>query len=127
MSDRNPLDETGSFSVGVLTQRLGLVEVDDLEAALEAQRASRPNSRIGELLLERGLLTLGQLAHVLALQERLKSPRRSIRAMAAADLAEAVRTKVVGLAESVEARASETRRESGSGYPAVARKKGGAL
>ena len=56
-------------ALGALFLREGLVEEDALEAALAEQRAS--GLRLGEILVERGIVTRTQVARVLAEQHEL--------------------------------------------------------
>jgi type IV pilus assembly protein PilB len=56
-------------ALGALFLREGLVEKDELEAALAEQRAS--GLRLGEILVDRGIVTRTQVARVLAEQHEL--------------------------------------------------------
>lgn len=112
-------DETASFSVGVLVTKLKLATAEEVASAVDYQRSASEGQMIGEILVARGLVTREQLGLVLELQEKLKSRNRGVRAMAAADLADMTRGKVVSLAESLRRRAAETRRATGEGHRAV--------
>jgi type IV pilus assembly protein PilB len=56
--------------LGTLLVRAGLVDEDELEQALAAQRSS-PGKRLGEVLVERGTLTRAQVARAVAEQYEL--------------------------------------------------------
>jgi type IV pilus assembly protein PilB len=56
-------------ALGALLVREGLVRTDELQSALEEQRAS--GHRLGEILVERGIVTRTQVARVLAEQHEL--------------------------------------------------------
>ncbi|MEO1335585.1 MAG: hypothetical protein AAFV29_08065, partial [Myxococcota bacterium] len=50
---------------GEIAVAMGLADIDDVNAALEAQKVESDDERVGDLLLQTGRLTAEQVARVL--------------------------------------------------------------
>lgn len=117
---REPEDLTGSFIVGVLFEKLKIATREDITQAVEYQREASAEELIGEILIANGVISREQLHLVLELQQKLRSRSRTVRAMAAADIADMTRGKVISFAERMRKASEEIRRQTtGTGHPAI--------
>lgn len=71
-------DEAGDKVFGRLAVTLGWASEDDIEEAVEEQREKRADGlrvRLGEILVDRGILTSREVAQILDMQKRDDEPR----------------------------------------------------
>jgi hypothetical protein len=99
-------DDTERFSLGTILTKLRLVSDEDLERVLDAQDETEVDDRLGEILIARGMIRRDQLEVALAAQVELRSPDRTVRALAVARLSEATGERVLEFT-------AELRRSSG--------------
>lgn len=117
---RDPLDDTQTFAIGKILTRMRITTTEQVEESLEMQRTTKGPVKIGDILMSMGLVTQGQLNIALEAQDELRSPKKHVRALAAAKIAQVSSRSVQKLAKQVRDTSDKIRRETtGDGWPAV--------
>ncbi len=75
-------------SIGVILLAMGLIDQDQLQNALSAQRKEREQHRLGSLLQDMGAVSLDDIELAIKVQEGSRSKKHGERAIAAATVAQ---------------------------------------
>lgn len=116
--NRDPMDDTGSFTVGVVLQKMRAASEDEIRKALILQEEN--SEMLGKILVAEGIITQVQLDDALQTQKDLRSKKKHVRALAAARLAETSIENVSDFANKVEELTEDTKRKTtGRGHPVI--------